>query len=310
MRLGLILAVSFAVGIGLCSDSSAQESEKAQQDTAATMTLFNPPSVITPEDTAGAKSEASKEAAEQKVRISVRTGKGPQGEKPSPAPCGKCSESKRPRFGGGGGPVPGYLSANLDKINSKIRQMGIPDLSEDIFIMGGKGYARIGGFVIGGAGYGGRTETSGIPDCCARYAEVELGYGGVILGYSMTDARYEATLGMLFGGGSVKVTRKRNSRNVFGWDESWDIFKDDTPDSVATEDLNTTSYLEGGFIALEPFVEVKYWLLPFMALDFSASYLRANIGDGEWKLDGIKIPDSPETDIGGPSVKLGIHFGV
>jgi hypothetical protein len=48
----------------------------------------------------------------------------------------------------------------------------------------------------------------------------------------------------------------------------------------------------------------------FMALDFSASYLRAEVGRGQWKLDGVRIPDSPESNLGGPTLKLGIHFGV
>jgi hypothetical protein len=68
--------------------------------------------------------------------------------------------------------------------------------------------------------------------------------------------------------------------------------------------------MKGDFIALEPFIEIKYWIFPFMALDLSASYLRAMVGRGEWTMDNIRIPDSPRTNIGGPSIKLGIHFGV
>jgi hypothetical protein len=216
----------------------------------------------------------------------------------------------RSRFGGGGGPVPGYVFANLDEINAKVKEMGIAEVSEGILLVGGKGYARIGRFVIGGAGYGGSVESSGIPDDCATYAEVELAYGGVILGMIMIDSRYETTAGILLGGGSVAVERRRNSRYPVGWNGAWDIFDPDDPDSVATDDLNVSSTLRADFIALEPFIEVKYWVLPFMAIDLSVSYLRANIDNGEWTLDNVKIPDSPETNIGGPSIKLGIHFGV
>jgi hypothetical protein len=291
----LMLVLAFALSLCTLQAAYAETKEKAASDTSSAVRLFDPPRVITPGDTA-----ASQEGPDVSVKGSrSRSERGREG-------CG----SVRSRFGGGGGPVPGYLFANLEEINSKVQEMGISDLSENVLMMGGKGYARIGRFVIGGAGYGGSTESSGIPDCCARYATVEIGYGGLILGLSHTDSRYEATGGMLFGGGSIAVKRRRNSRYVFGWDDTWDLFESDGPDSVARDDLNITSTIKGDFIALEPFVEIKYWVFPFMALDFSASYLKATIGRGEWTLDNMRIPNSPETNIGGPSIKLGIHFGV
>ena len=132
----------------------------------------------------------------------------------------------------------------------------------------------------------------------------------LILGLTVTRPRYEAVAGMLFGGGSVEIVRQRNSRSVAGWDDAWEIFDESGPDSVATDNLDVTSKITGDFIALEPFFELKYNLLPFMALGLSTSYLSAGVGRGEWKLDGVSIPDSPESNIGGWSLRLGLHFGV
>lgn len=322
MRLGLAVVICSLVVAPILAEVSAETDKPASPDTTSTETLFNPPRVITPEDTASAAAAGLTEStgmAPGAVRPMPMHGKGMPGQDmhdktraktSQQGGCADCRSSERPRFGGGGGPAPGYIFADLGVINAKVRDMGIPELSDNILMVGGKSYARIGRFVIGGAGYGGSTKSSGIPDGCARYAEVEMAYGGIILGVSMTDSRYEATAGMLLGGGSIAVERRRNSRYVFGWNGAWDLFDADDPDVVATDDLNVSSTLRADFIALEPFIELKYWVLPFMAIDLSASYLRAGIDKGEWTIDSVKIPDSPETDIGGPSIKLGIHFGV
>jgi hypothetical protein len=298
MRRGLLLLALaplmtlLAAEVGLTG-----EMKSTPRDTSSTQRLFNPPRVITPEDTTGS-------GAEPQHRFGRRQGRQ------ETAGCSGCFGDRGLKFGAGGGPVPGYLFADLGDINPKIRKMGIPELSESFFLMGGKGYIRVGNFVIGGGGYGGSTETSGKPDESARYAELELAYGGVIIGVNMTAARFEGIVGMLFGGGSVKIERRRNSSGPVGWDDAWSLFDKNDPDEIPSEDLNISSILRGEFIALEPFVTVKYWAFPFMAIEVSASYLRAKIGGGQWELDGIEIPDSPATNIGGPSVKLGLHFGV
>ena len=287
----VLLALLTAVGLALA------ESKSTAEDTPSDAVL-NPLRVITDEDTTSA--------------ISQTAGKSPQVEiHQQPAKrCHRCRERRPFRVGGGGGFSGGYLFANLDEINSQVRRMGIEELSEDLVVFGGKGYARIGCFIIGGGGYGSTVHSSGIPDGCARYAEVEIGYGGVILGFSHAKKQFELTGGVLLGAGGIAVERRRNSRYVFGWNDAWDVFDTNRPDSVATEDLNVTSRLTADFIAIEPFVTIKYQLLPFMAAEISASYLRARIGYGQWKIDNIKIPDSPKTDIGGPSIRFGLHFGV
>jgi hypothetical protein len=288
-------------------EALAQEKEPAEPDTASASDIYNPPRVITPEYEAGPRpSEETRADTETEPPPAVE----PRPERAGDKRCPTCPRASRARVGGGGEFSSGYLFADLSNINRRIRDMGIPALSEDIFLMGARGYTRIGHLLIGGAGYSGDTESSGIPDCCARYARVEVAYGGVMLGLAVTRPRYEVMGGMLFGGGSVEIVRERNSRMVAGWDAAWENFDEGGSDSVATDDLNMTSKITGEFIALEPFAEIKYWLLPFMALNVSASYLNAEVGRGEWKLDGVSIPDSPESKIGGWSLRLGLHFGV
>ena len=281
----------------------AQEREASPADTAATADLFNPPRVITPEGTGDPHSGGAA------VAVAAASGTGAQSEEPEKRRgCASCYRSQR---GGGGGQLDiGVAFLDLSDINVQVRQMGIPALSEDVLIMGGKGYGRIGHFIIGGGGYGATTESSGIPDCCARYARLDFGYGGLILGATTYGDRHQFMGGVLLGGGQAKITRRRNSREIMGWDEAWDPFKQDGPDTVPAEDLNITSEITGDFIAIEPFISFKYWMSTHMALDFSASYLRAKISQGQWKLDGVRIPDSPESNLGGPTLKIGIHFGV
>jgi len=281
----------------------AQEKETSPADTSSNADLFNPPRVITPEGSGDPK------AGQAAVGVAAVTGTEAQSEEPEKKKgCASCYRSQR---GGGGGQFDiGVAFLDLSEINVQIRQMGIPELSDEVLILGGKGYGRIGHFIIGGAGYGAWTESSGIPDCCARYARLDFGYGGLILGATTYGDRHQFMGGVLLGGGQAKITRRRNSREIMGWDEAWDPFKEDGPGTIPTEDLNITSEITGDFIAIEPFVTFKYWMTTYMALDFSASYLRAEIGRGQWKLDGVKIPDSPESNLGGPMLKVGIHFGV
>jgi len=308
MRCVRILVLLMACWLQLAGvEVLAQEKGPVEPDTTSASDIYNPPRVITPEYEAGPQ-PSGEIRPETEVEPPAPTERGPG--KTRDKRCATCSGGSRARVGGGGEFASGYLFADLDDINRQIRQMGIPALSNNIFLVGGRGYTRIGHLLVGGAGYGGGTESSGIPDCCARYARVEIAYGGVILGLAMARPRYEVMAGMLFGGGSVEIVRERNSRTVAGWDEAWENFDASGPDSVATDDLNMTSKITGEFIALEPFAEVKYWLLPFMALDVSASYLNAEVGRGEWKLDGVSIPDSPESNIGGWSLRLGLHFGL
>ena len=305
--------VGIAVLLMVCSlqlagvEVLAQGRESEEPDTTGASDIYNPPRVITPGYEAGPQ-QTDQTPPGVEAEVPVASEGGPAGT--AEQPCASCTGGSRTRFGGGGGFSAGYLFANLDDINPRIRDMGIPALSEEILMVGGRGYARIGHLVFGGAGYGGETESSGIPDCCARYARVVVAYGGVILGITAARPRYEAVGGMLFGGGSIEIVRERNSRSVGGWDDAWEIFDVSGPDSVATDDLNITSKITGEFIALEPFLEVKFRMLPFVALDLFASYLSAGVGRGQWKLDGVSMPDSPESNIGGWSLRLGLHFGV
>jgi len=305
--------VGIAVLLMVCSlqlagvEVLAQGKESEEPDTTRASDIYNPPRVITPGYEAGPQQPDETPPGEETEAPYTPEGSPVQ---ITDRPCASCTRGSRARVGGGGGFSAGYLFANLNDINPRIQEMGLPTLSEEILMVGGRGYARIGHLVVGGAGYGGETESSGIPDCCARYARVGVAYGGVILGITMAQPRFEAVGGMLFGGGSIEIVRERNSRSVAGWDEAWEIFDVSGPDSVATGDLNITSKITGEFIALEPFLEVKFRMLPFMNLDLSASYLSAGVGRGQWKLDGVSIPDSPESNIGGWSLRLGLHFGV
>jgi hypothetical protein len=223
--------------------------------------------------------------------------------------CPRCPKSTRPRLGGGGGPVPGYIFADLGVINAQVKKMGIPKVPEAIFVMGGKGYARFGNIIIGGGGYGGSSESSGMPDESARHATVDLGYGGGIIGIDLARCRCELTAGLLLGAGSVAVTRKIASQGVFDWGEAWDIFGKDLPDSIATDHLTASSRLTADFWAIEPFVELRVRVTPYLAIGLAGSYLRAHVGKATWKMDGLDILNSPEADLGGPSAKLGLIFG-
>jgi hypothetical protein len=292
--------------LGPISTATAEQETPEKPDTTSASDIYNPPRVITPEYRTGPEPPDTGAAVEPVE---------PGAEAPEPVAaenkrCASRAGDRGSRVGGGGELVIGYLFADLNELNSQVRLMGIPELSENILMVGGKGYARIGHLVIGGAGHSGETESSGVPDCCRRYARIQIAYGGLILGIARSQARYEAMAGMLFGTGSVEITRERNSRSVPTWEDAWGVFHKDGPDTVSTEDLNVTSIIKGDFIALEPFIGLKYRIMPFLALDFSASYLSAEIKRGGWEVDGVVIPDSPESNIGGLTLKLGLHFGV
>jgi hypothetical protein len=307
-RAGILVLIAVCVLTALYGIGLAKDKEPARPDTASASDIYNPPRVITPDYQAGQNPEVGPGSGGRDT-TGVPSPPAP-GVRPHKPPCAVCSQGTRPRVGGGGEVVTGLLFADLGDLNRQIGRMGIPTLSEEVLMVGGRGYARIGHLVIGGAGYGGSTESSGVPDCCARSARVEIAYGGVLLGLALSRPRYEVMGGMVFGGGSITVLRERNSRGVQNWYGAWDDFYKDGPDSVATGDLNITSKIQGGFAVLEPFADLKCWVLPFMAVDLTTSYLNATIDRGKWELDGVAIPDSPESNIGGWTIRLGLHFGV
>jgi hypothetical protein len=276
--------------------STAEQDETSPGDTLGTARIYSPSSVIRPDtQTAGT--------------TQITTTVLPLSDELEESGSQAGGPKERARGGGGGGVTFGYLNANFDALNAQISGMGIPLLSENLFLMGGRGYGRIGSFIIGGGGYGSWTETSGIPDCCSRKVRTDLGYGGLILGFNKGGSRLEGTLGALVGGGGIEITRRRNSRNITGWEEAWEPFETNGPEQVDTEDLNITSVLSASFFAVEPFFEIKAWVLPWMSIDGAVSYLWARVGRGQWMLDGIKIPDSPQTNLGGLGIRLTLNFG-
>lgn len=128
-------------------------------------------------------------------------------------------------FGGGGGYVPSWYIPKVDKINSQIKTLGIPEFSTSgLYASGGAGFIYI-GFVkhlrLGGMGYGGSMSKSVTLDGVNREAVYSLGGGGLTIEYSLPFVKdFGLSLGAVIGGGSMSVEIFRNLGPI-NWDYIW-----------------------------------------------------------------------------------------
>ena len=73
----------------------------------------------------------------------------------------------------------------------------------------------------------------------------------------------------------------------------------------------TMTELSGTFFNFQPYVAVKWQFLDRMGLRISAGYNKGTIGAGKWKLNGhLPVNDSPESALGGFTIRTVVYFGL
>jgi len=152
------------------------------------------------------------------------------------------------------------------------------------------------------------------------YRDLEV-MGGALMGVGRYSFSIDQHIGM--------PKWSELGRNMFGYIkgdsvmvelDTWDGKLDNDDDIV--EELRkgglrpinvngTMTELSGTFFNFQPYVAVKWQFLDRMGLRISAGYNKGTIGAGKWKLNGhLPVNDSPESALGGFTIRTVIYFGL
>jgi len=204
-------------------------------------------------------------------------------------------------FGGGGGFVGGWSMPNIDPINLKLKEIGIPELSTSgIFTTGGAGFIYI-GFVknlrVGGMGYGGTISSSSTINGINNEAIYSLGGGGLTVEYTLPFIKdIGVSLGAILGAGSMSLELYRNDGNY-----SWE--------GILDEPSNISRKIENNFWTFTPTLNADFPVYRFVALRLGVGYQLTFAGDWEAE-NGQSISGIPsDLSADGFFIQAGIFAG-
>ena len=209
-------------------------------------------------------------------------------------------------FGGGGGFVGGWVVPNIEPLNLKLKEIGIPELSTSgLFTTGGAGFIYIGfvkNFRLGGMGFGGTATsktTIGNDNLEALYS---VGGGGLTVEYTLPFIKnIGVSVGAILGAGSMSVELYRNDGN-FIWDNIWD----DVDNGQST---NVSKKIDKSFWIFNPTLNAEFPIYRFIALRLGVGY-QFTFG-GDWKADNDQtisgVPSGLNAD--GFFIQAGIFAG-
>lgn len=176
-------------------------------------------------------------------------------------------------FGGGGGFVGGWSMPNIDPINLKLKEIGIPELSTSgMFTTGGAGFIYI-GFVknlrVGGMGYGGTISSSSTTNGINNESIYSLGGGGLTVEYTLPFIKnIGVSVGTILGAGSMSLELYRNDGN-FSWE------------GILDEPSNISRKIENNFWTFTPTLNAEFPVYRFIALRLGVGYQLTFAGDWE-----------------------------
>jgi len=188
---------------------------------------------------------------------------------------------------------------DIKTLNSKLKNKGYSELSDNFISLGGGSHRIINRVIIGGEGHRliGREVTSK-----GYRTSIDIGYGffnsGYIL-YSVSDLRIYPLLGLGGGGMNLNIVEK------------------DSPsfDEILTNPKRGATLSTGGFL-LNLAVGADYLLKLAedeegrggLIFGLRAGYIFAPI-KGDWEMDGIGISGGPQAAITGPYIRIMIGGG-
>ncbi len=205
-------------------------------------------------------------------------------------------------FGGGGGFLPAWYVPNVDPLNLKLKEIGIPELSKNgLLTTGGAGFIYI-GFVknlrLGGMGFGGSTCESKSINGVNYEASYSIGGGGLTVEYTLPFIKnIGVSVGTILGRGSIEIDMFKNS-SEFSWEN--------IPDP---SNANSFTRLTNNYWMITPTLNVEVPIYRFIALRFGLGY-QLSLGNS-WEANNdqkiIGVPD----DLNGNAffVQVGIFAG-
>jgi hypothetical protein len=204
-------------------------------------------------------------------------------------------------FGGGGGFVAGWHIPNIDPLNLKLKDVGIPELSTSgMLTTGGAGFIYI-GFVknlrIGGMGFGGSSSSSAKLGDENLEAIYSIGGGGLTVEYTLPFVKdIGVSVGAILGAGSMSIELYRNDGS-FSWEGIFD------------EPTNISRKIENSYWMFTPTLNADIPVYRFVALRLGVGYQLTFAGD--WEVENGQsingIPSDLKSD--GFFIQAGLFAG-
>ena len=209
-------------------------------------------------------------------------------------------------FGGGGGFVAGWNIPNVDPLNLKLKELGIPEISKSgIFTSGGGGFLYI-GFVknlrLGGMGFGGSASSSTKIGADNLEAIYSLGGGALTVEYTLPFIKnIGVSVGANIGAGSMSVELYRNDGN-FDWENIFTEIKNGTTTNISRK-------IENSYWTFSPTLNAEFPVYRFIALRLGVGYQLTFSGD--WEADNYQSINGVPTDLqsDGFFIQIGIFAG-
>jgi hypothetical protein len=192
-------------------------------------------------------------------------------------------------FGGGGGFVAGWHIPNVDPINLKLKDVGIPELSTSgMLTTGGAGFIYI-GFVknlrVGGLGFSGSVSETSTLNNVNREVVYSIGGGGITVEYTLPFIKnIGVSVGATLAAGSMTLELYRNDGN-FGWENVWN--------EIETGQTNNVSRrLENNFWIFSPTINAEIPFYRFLAFRIGLGY-QLSLGNSWETENGQSISGIP-----------------
>ncbi len=216
------------------------------------------------------------------------------------------------RFGAAGGIAPAFVFPNVDPVNMQLRTMGIPELSNSMFVYGGGGYAYImivDNLRLGGIGFSGSQSSAGklSPQYFQSNFEVKQNYsfGGLTVEYTLPFVNKVAlSVGAVIGLGTQSFDIY-NNYSAFDWSNVWgeSVIK-----STALPP-GTHSEIKNNFISITPTLNLDVPLNRFIAVRVGGGYVLPL--HESWSVNNDQNIKSIPSDLKANSffIQTGIYFG-
>ena len=214
------------------------------------------------------------------------------------------------RFSIAGGPIVGFTLTNVDDLNTELKKIGIPGLTESGFMtLGGRGFIDVPfvkGLRVGGLGLGFTQEKSvESPNNIIKTVKYSYGMGGVSFEYvGSISKKFDYTLGGTLGIGSLNLDIYQHSKDLQNWNIS--LIGGDT---LSARNSNSSKYSTKVY-SVEPQVGIGFQMLDYLYLNLNAGY--AFTVQNNWKLDDAlevkNVPSGIKTD--GFNLKFSVNIGL
>jgi len=207
---------------------------------------------------------------------------------------------------GGGGPMALIIDSDLG-LNGILEANGFNGLESPFVLYGGYGMGNVGkGLFVGGGGGGTQltqqmTYTNGeTGEHGYKRYQVDFGFGGatVVKKFPLFSERVIMDVGLLLGGGSIKLTLATTD-GVYAWNS-------------VVQDLNSNVLeIDKSFLVYRPSAGIMVRVNNWLGVSASAGYLGTYSPDNEWKesnFDFTVAGNNPDP-LGNTSYTIGLWFG-